>query len=125
VKDDTRIDTGDGNDIIFIDGVLGPNGFSRPDFRGRFTLDSGSGDDLLEFHHALFRGEVNVSMGSGIDGVCNTEDSEFQRPDQARFDGGPPGGFPGDGFVAPIIQLKNITNFEDFPDDCSYLGGRD
>jgi hypothetical protein len=125
VTNETRIETGDGNDIIFIDGVLGPNGFSRSDFRGKFLFKSGNGDDLLEFHHAIFRGAVDVRMGSGIDGVCNTEDSEFQRPDQAGFDGGAPSGFPGDGFVAPTIEFTHITNFEDFPDDCSFLGGRD
>jgi hypothetical protein len=125
VGDDTRIDTGDGNDTIFIDGVLAPNGFSRSDFKGKFTLESGNGDDLLEFHHAIFRGVVDVNMGSGIDGVCNTEDSEFQRPHEARFEGGAPSGFPGDGFVAPTLEFTNITGFEDFPDDCSYLGGRD
>ncbi len=66
-----------------------------------------------------------MSMGSGIDGVCNTEDSEFQRPEEARFDGGPPSEFPGDGFVAPIIYFTKIIGFENFPDDCAYLGGRD
>ncbi len=125
VQNVTRIDTGNGNDIIFIDGVLNPNEYVRPDFRGGFRLETGSGDDLLEFHHALFRGAVNVSMGSGNDGVCNTEDSEFYRPSDAVFDGGPPTQLPGDGFVAPIIYFKNIVNFENFPDDCAYLGGRD
>jgi len=84
-----------------------------------------SGDDFLEFHHALLRGAVDVSMGSGNDGVCNTEDSEFYRPSDAVFDGGPPTQLPGDGFVASIIYFKNIVNFENFPDDCAYLGGRD
>lgn len=125
VREDTVIDTGDGEDVIFIDGVQEPNGYQRPDFRGRFSVDAGSGQDLLEFHHAMFRGEVNVTMGNGIDGVCNTEDSDFLQPNRATFDGGPPHGFPGDGFVAPIIQLPNIIDFEEFPDDCSFLGGRD
>src|SRR5438876_1180201 len=96
VANETRIATGDGNDIIFIDGVLSPNGFSDSNFAGKFTLKSGNGDDLLEFHHRVFRSDVDVTMGSGIDGVCNTEDSEFQQPDRARFDGGPSSGFPGD-----------------------------
>ncbi len=125
VQDSTVLDLGDGSDIVFIDGVLNPNEYVRPDFRGRFSLDAGNGDDLLEFHHALFRGAIDVSMGSGIDGVCNTEDSEFQNFDAARFDGGPPTGFPGDGFVAPIIYFTHLTGFENFPDDCAYLGGRD
>jgi len=125
VQDDTAIETGDGDDVIFIDGVQEPNGYQHPDFRGRFSVKAGSGQDLLEFHHAIFRGEVDVTMGNGIDGVCNTEDSDFLQPDQATFDGGPPNGFPGDGFVAPIIQLPHIINFEEFPDDCSFLGGRD
>jgi hypothetical protein len=125
VRDHTVIEMGDGDDVIFIDGVQDPNGYQRPDFRGRFSVDAGNGRDLLEFHHAIFRGEVDVTMGNGIDGVCNTEDSEFLQPNQATFDGGPPTGFPGDGFVAPIIELPHIINFEDFPDDCSYLGGRD
>ena len=125
VQDTTVIETGDGNDVIFIDGVEEPNGYQRPDFRGRLSVDAGNGRDLLEFHHAIFRGEVNVTMGNGIDGVCNTEDSDFLQPNQATFDGGPPNGFPGDGFVAPIIQLPHIVNFEEFPDDCSFLGGRD
>jgi len=125
VQDSTVIDLGDGNDIVFIDGVLNPNEYVRPDFRGGFSLDAGNGDDLLEFHHALFRGAVDVSMGSGVDAVCNTEDSEFQNFDAARFDGGPPTGFPGDGFVAPIVYFTHLTGFENFPDDCAYLGGRD
>jgi hypothetical protein len=125
VQDNTVIETGDGDDVIFIDGVQEPNGYQRPDFRGKFSVDAGNGQDLLEFHHAVFRDEVDVTMGNGIDGVCNTEDSDFLRPNQAIFDGGPPNGFPGDGFVAPIIQLPHIINFEEFPDDCSYLGGRD
>ncbi len=125
VQNDTVLDTGDGDDVIFIDGVKNPNGYHRPDFRGRFRVDAGSGRDLLEFHHAIFRGEMDVTMGDGIDGVCNTEDSDFLQANQATFDGGPPNGFPGDGFVAPIIQLPHIINFEEFPDDCSYLGGRD
>ncbi len=125
VTNNTRIETGDGNDIIFIDGVLSPNGFSQSDFAGKFTLKSGSGDDLLEFHHTVFRSDVDVRMEDGIDGVCNTEDSEFLHPERARFDGGAPSGFPGDGFVAPAIEFTHISNFEDFPDDCSFLGGRD
>jgi hypothetical protein len=125
VQNDTVLDMGDGDDVIFIDGVQEPNGYQRSDFTDKFSVDAGSGRDLLEFHHAIFRGEVDVKMGSGIDGVCNTEDSDFSQPNQATFDGGPPNGFPGDGFVAPIIQLPHIINFEDFPDDCSFLGGRD
>lgn len=125
VQVDTEIDTGEGNDIILIDGVREPNGFKKGNFKGKFALEAGDGQDLFEFHHAIFRSAVDVTMGSGIDGACNTEDSEFLRPDEARFDGGPPSGFPGDGFVAPIIYFTHITNFEDFPDDCAYLGGRD
>lgn len=124
VPEETRIDTGNGNDIVFIDGVLGVNEFIRSDFAGRFTLETGGGDDLFEFHHTIFQGEVDVRLGSGIDAACNTEDSEIQMPDQASFNGGAPSGFPGDGFVAPSIELTNITGFENFPDDCSFLGGR-
>jgi hypothetical protein len=124
VAGETRTDTGNGNDIIFIDGVLSPNGFSDSDFSGKFTLRGGSGNDLLEFHHTVFESDVDVRMGDGIDGVCNTEDSDFLNPDRARFDGGEPTGFPGDGFVAPSIEFTHIINFEDFPDDCSFLGGR-
>ncbi len=125
VRGNTQIQTDDGDDVILIDGVQTPNGYKRPDFKGSFSVTAGSGDDLLEFHNAIFRGAVDVKMGSGIDGVCSTEDSEFAAPNLAFFDGGLPNGFPGDGFVAPIIELPHITNFEDFPDDCSYLGGRD
>jgi hypothetical protein len=125
VGDDTRVNMGDGSDIIFIDGVREPNGYRRSDFQGKFVLDAGSGDDLFEFHHAVFRSEVDVSMGTGIDGACNTEDSQFLMKDLTRFDGGPPTGFPGDGFVAPSIHFQHIVNFEEFPDDCSFLGGTD
>ncbi len=125
VDNETRINAGDGNDLIFIDGVLSPNEFNNSDFAGKFALGGGNGNDLLEFHHAAFRGAVDVRMGAGIDGVCNTEDTEFQQPDQASFNGGAPSGFPGDEFVAPAIEFTHITDFEDFPDDCSYLGGRD
>jgi len=124
VPEETRIDTGNGNDIIFVDGVLGINEFIRSDFTGKFKLETGSGEDLFEFHHTIFRGEVDVRLGSGIDGACSTEDSEFQMPDQASFNGGAPNGFPGDGFVAPSMEFTNITGFENFPDDCSFLGGR-
>ena len=125
VRDETRIDTGDGDDLLFIDSVLTPFGFSRSDFTGKFTLDSGSGRDLFEFHNATFRDEVDVRLGFGIDGACGFEDSEFQRPHMVRFDGGPPsGGFSGDGIVNAGLEFT-ITDFEDFPDDCSFLGGRD
>jgi hypothetical protein len=121
---ETRIDTGNGNDIVFIDGVLGVNEFIRSEFTGKFALKTGNGEDLFEFHHTTFRSEVDVKLGSGIDGSCNTEDSEFQMPNLASFNGGAPNGFPGDGFVAPSTQFTNITGFENFPDDCSFLGGR-
>ena len=121
---ETRINTGTGNDIVFIDGVLGVNEYIRSEFTGTFELRAGSGEDLLEFHHTIFRGPVDVGLGSGVDGACNTEDSEFQMPDQASFNGGAPSGFPGDGFVTRSNEFTNIIGFEDFPDDCSYLGGR-
>jgi hypothetical protein len=121
---ETRITTGTGNDIVFIDGVLGVNEYIRPEFTGKFELVAGIGEDLLEFHHAIFRGQVDVRLGGGIDGACSTEDSDFQMPDQASFNGGGPSVSPGDGFVAPSIQFTNITGFENFPDDCSFLGGR-
>ncbi|RPJ26696.1 MAG: hypothetical protein EHM33_10610 [Chloroflexi bacterium] len=121
--DETRIDTGNGHDIIFIDGVFDGSDFVRSEFTGKFKVDTGSGEDLLEFHHAIFHGEVDVKLGSGIDGACSTQDSEFLMPDQANFNGGSPNGFPGDGFVAPTIGL-NVTGFEFDPDDCSFLGGR-
>jgi hypothetical protein len=124
LTNETRIDTGDGNDLLFIDGARTPFGFSRSDFTGKFTLDSGSGRDLFEFHNANFRGEVDVRLGLGIDGACGFEDSEFQKPHMVRFDGGPPSGFPGDGIVNAGSEFT-ITGFEDFPDDCSFLGGRD
>lgn len=124
VPNDTRIETGDGNDIVFIDGVLGPIDFVRPDFAGAFKLETGSGDDLFEFHHAIFRGKVDVRLGFGIDGACSTQESEFQMPDQVSFNGGAPSGFPGDGFVEPTLDFAHITGFEFSPDDCSFLGGR-
>ena len=124
VTDETQIDTGDGNDILFIDGVRTPFGFSPSGFTGNFALETGSGRDLFEFHNAIFRGEVDVRLGFGIDGACGFEDSEFERPDLVRFDGGPPSGFPGDGIVNAGLEFT-IIDFEDFPDDCSFLGGRD
>src|SRR5262245_3261439 len=125
VPNDTRIDTGDGNDIVFIDGVLCcANEFIRSEFAGRFRLDTGSGEDLFEFHHATFRGEVDVRLGAGIDGACSTQDSEFQMPGQASFNGGAPSGFPGDGFVTSTVDITHVTGIEFFPDDCSFLGGR-
>ena len=123
VPAETRLDTGSGDDIIFIDGVFDSSDFVRSEFTGKFKVETGSGEDLLEFHHAIFHGEVDVKLGSGIDGACSTQDSEFLMPDQANFDGGSPSGFPGDGFVAPTIGL-NITGIEFFPDDCTFLGGR-
>lgn len=123
VPAETRIATGSGDDIIFIDGVFDSSDFVVSEFTGKFKVDTGSGEDLLEFHHAVFHGEVDVKLGSGIDGACSTQDSEFLMPDQANFNGGSPSGFPGDGFVAPTIGL-NITGIEFFPDDCTFLGGR-
>ena len=124
VPEETRIDTAAGHDIIFIDGVLGVNDYIRSEFIGRFQVETGSGEDLLEFHHTTFSAEVDVKLGSGVDGACSTLDSEFLMPDQATFNGGPPSGFPGDGFVAPSTEFTNIINFENFPDDCSHIGGR-
>jgi hypothetical protein len=125
VGNDTRIDAGYGDDIVFVDGVLTYTGFINSVFAGRFTLIGDAGDDLFEFHHTVFKSDVDVAMGSGIDGVCNTEDSEIERPDQARFEGGLPTGFPGDGFVAPLFVLAHrLSGFEFYPDDCAYLGGR-
>lgn len=124
VPEETRIDTAAGHDIIFIDGVLGVNDYIRSEFIGRFQVETGSGEDLLEFHHTIFSAEVDVKLGSGVDGACSTLDSEFLMPDQATFNGGPPSGFPGDGFVAPSTEFTNIINFENFPDDCSHIGGR-
>lgn len=124
VPNETRIDTGGGNDVVFIDGVLGSNEFIRSDFAGLFKLEARGGKDLFEFHHAIFRGEVDVRLGSGIDGACSTQDSEFVVPGLASFKGGAPNGFPGDGFVAPGIEFTAISGFEEFPDDCSFLGGR-
>jgi hypothetical protein len=121
---ETRINTGIGDDIVFIDGVLGVNEYIRPEFTGKFQLLAGSGDDLLEFHHTIFHGPVDVRLGEGIDGACSTQDSDFQLPDQTSFIGGLPVAFPGDGFVAPDIQLTNLIGFEFYPDDCSFLGGR-
>ena len=102
-----------------------PNGYQRPDFRGRFSVDADSGQDLLEFHHAIFRGEVNATMRSGIDGVCNTEDSDFLQPDQATFDGGPPMDFRATASLHQSYSSPTSLIFEEFPDDCSFLGGRD
>ena len=65
-----------------------------------------------------------MRLGFGIDGACGFEDTEFQRPHLVRFDGGPPSGFPGDGIVNAGLEFT-IIDFEDFPDDCSFLGGRD
>jgi hypothetical protein len=121
---ETRINTGLGSDIVFIDGVFHPNGYVRSEFTGKFTLFAGRGADLLEFHNAIFHGPVDVRLGPGIDGACSTEDSEFQMPDQASFNGGFPSVSPGDGFVAASLEFTNITGFENFPDDCSFLGGR-
>ncbi len=123
VPAETRIDTAGGNDIVFIDGVFNSSEFVRSEFTGKFQVETGNGEDLLEFHHAIFSGEVDVKLGTGIDGACSTQDSEFLMPDQANFNGGSPNGFPGDGFVAPTIGL-NITGIEFFPDDCTFLGGR-
>ena len=124
VPEETRIDTAGGHDTIFIDGVFSFGEYHRPEFTGKFTTDTGDGEDLLEFHNAIFSGEVDVRLGSGTDAACSTEDSEFQLPAQAVFNGGPPSGFPGDGFVAPSTEFTNIINFENFPDDCSHIGGR-
>lgn len=123
VPAETHLDTGNGHDIIFIDGVFNGTDFDRSEFTGAFEVETGSGEDLLEFHHAIFHGEVDVELGSGIDGACSTQDSEFLMPDQANFNGGTPNAYPGDGFVAPTIGL-NITGIEFFPDDCTFLGGR-
>ncbi|HET6160698.1 MAG TPA: hypothetical protein VFE34_20300 [Dongiaceae bacterium] len=126
VAGETRIDTGDGNDIVFIDGVFSPSEeFIRSDFAGKFTAETGDDEDLVEINHAIFRGEVEVAVGSGIDGVCSHA-SEYQSLDQTSFDGGEPDGFPGDGFFELTVELAGVViNFEEFPDDCSFLGGRD
>ena len=123
VPTETSIETGAGNDIVFVDGVKSSSNFVRPDFGGVFFLKAGLGHDLFEFHNAIFRGQVDVRLGDGIDGACSTQDSQFLAPHLATFDGGG-GNFPGDGFVVQLISMPNPTNFEFFPDDCSFLGGR-
>ena len=123
VPNETRISTEEGNDIVFVDGVTRFTQFFRSDFIGKFVLRTGTGDDLFEFHNATFHGEVDAMLGGGIDGACTTQDSEFLSPHLARFDGGGPSGFPGDGFVSPTLEFT-LVGFEFFPDDCSFLGGR-
>jgi hypothetical protein len=60
---------------------------------------------------------VDVRLGSGDDNACAIN-SEFQQPDQAKFDGGDGfDGMPGAGVLG--------IGFENDPDDCSFLGGRD
>jgi hypothetical protein len=122
--DAARIYTGYGNDIVFIDGVRRFSQYFPSDFGGKFMVTTGSGNDLLEFHNTIFRGEVDVKLGAGLDGACSTQNSEFLAPHLASFDGGAPDGFPGDGFVSPSIEFTALLNFEFFPDDCSFLGGR-
>jgi len=127
VPEETRIDTAGGHDIIFVDGVFRAGEFVRSEFTGKFTVSTGSGEDLLEFRNAIFAGAVDVDLGSDNDAGCSTEDSEFLMPEQVIFDGGSPSAGRGDGFVAPggLLFLNiNIINFENFPDDCSHLGGR-
>ena len=119
VTGDTRIETRGGNDIVFIDGVGG----QTSDFQ-RFTAVTGSDKDLVEIQRAIFRGEVDVSLGSGIDFVCGNA-AEFQAPGIVSFDGGAPdGGFPGDEHTVEESGGL-IINFEGNPDDCSFLGGRE
>jgi hypothetical protein len=121
VAGETRIDTGDGNDIVFIDGVFSPNEeFITSDFAGRFAVETGDKEDLVEINHAIFRGEVDVKLGSGIDGACSHA-SEYQNLDQTSFDGGEP---PDDDRFFNLVGV--VTNFEGGEDDdCSFLGGRD
>ena len=124
VPEETRIDTAGGHDIILIDGVFKFGEFHSSEFTGKFQVKTDNGEDLLEFHNARFLGPVDIDLGNGADAACSTEDSEFQMPDQAVFNGGSPSGFPGDGFVAPSTEFTNIINFENFPADCSHIGGR-
>lgn len=114
----TRIDAGDGNDIVFVDGVRSFSDFVKSDFGGEFVLRTGPGDDLFEFHNAIFRGEVDIRLGLGADGACSSQGSKFLAPHLGTFDGGG----SSDGFHA--IHIPNLTNFEFFPDDCTYLGAR-
>ena len=115
---DVRIDMKSGHDFIRV------TQFFRSEFLGKFLLRTGIGDDLFEFHNTKFYGEVDVTLGGGNDGACATNDSEFVMPQLASFDGGSPGGFPGDGFVSPSLEFTLLAGFEFYPDDCSYLGGR-
>lgn len=123
---ETQIATGDGSDIVFIDGVFSAiEEFISSDFEHKFAVDTGRDRDLVEINHAIFRSEVDVRLGSGIDAVC-THASEYQSLDNTSFDGGEPDDFPGDGFFELVIQLEGaVIDFEEFPDDCSFLGGRD
>lgn len=123
VSDETQIATGDGNDIVFIDGVLSRSEeFIRSDFVDKFTVETGDDEDLVEINHAIFRDEVDVKLGSGIDGVCSHA-SEYQRPDETSFDGGEPAG---EEFFLLVEVPVIVTGFEDgSPDDCSFLGGRE
>ena len=120
----TRIFAGYGNDVVFIDGVRRFSQYFPSDFGGKFAITGGSGNDLLEFHNTIFRREVDVRLGIGNDGACSTQNAEFLAPHLASFDGGGPSGFLGDGFVSPSLEFTTLVNFEFFPDDCSFLGGR-
>lgn len=126
VAGETQIATGDGSDIVFIDGVFSAiEEFISSDFEHKFAANTGRDRDLVEINHAIFRSEVDVRLGSGIDAVC-THASEYQSLDNTSFDGGRPDDFPGDGFFELVIQLEGaVIDFEEVPDDCSFLGGRD
>jgi hypothetical protein len=126
VAGETQIDTGAGSDIVFIDGVFFPfSGFISSDFESKFTATTSEDGDLVEINNAIFRAEVDVRLGSGIDAVCSNA-SEYQSPNNTSFDGGEPDDeFPGDQFASIETGLGIlVTNFEAESDDCTFLGGR-
>jgi hypothetical protein len=117
----TGIATGDGNDIVFIDGVHQnfPDEFIKSDFKGDFKVATGAGEDRVEFNGARFEGAVAVNLGSGNDALCPNVGSVYDMPGLVGFNGG-----SGRDFFALFSNLSNFTGFEGEDDDCSFRGGR-
>jgi hypothetical protein len=133
VAGETRITTGDGPDVVFVDGALLDRAdtafdtFIRSDFRGRVTLNTGDGNDFVEVAHPVFRDEVVAKLGGGNDGLCsNAAEYRNQDPGAVTFDGGSGVEFWAVTGPEPLSLLPAgaLINFEAEDDDCSFNGGR-
>jgi hypothetical protein len=125
IFDKTEIRTGSGADTVELD----QPGVSSV-FENKFDVETGSGNDAVDLCSGIalvgtktvFNDGVQVKLGAGVDRLCVC--GAFARG-AVKFDGG---SGSNDGYVVEEVDFQPAEqrkNFENFPDDCTYLGGKD